>query len=240
MAKVRRKVVKKSSRQSPSVGLIALMIGLAIVVVVVILAAAGVFKPKTVVAGDPQGLAMCGNVPCPTKGSATAPVTMIDVSSYTCSHCRNYFLNTEPKIEEQYIQTGQVLYIAHPIGFEAQAKGVAAAALCANEQAKFWEYNALLYQNQGRFDPASLALYAQQAGLDGQAFASCVNSGKHMGDATASTNAAIDAGVSGTPTFFINGKPVEGALPFQCKPGTAECSQGDFQTRIEAALKGGQ
>jgi len=95
-----------------------------------------------------------------------------------------------------------------------------------------------LYQNQGQFDAASLARFAQQAGLDGQAFATCVNSGKHKGNATASTNAAIDAGVSGTPTFFINGKPVEGALPFQCKPGTAECAQGDFQTRIEAALKG--
>jgi protein-disulfide isomerase len=238
VTKVRRKVVKRSSRQSPSVGLIALMVGLAIVVVVVILALAGVFKPKTVVAGDPQGLAMCGNVPCPTKGSPTAPVTMIDVSSYTCSHCRNYFLNTEPKIEEQYIKTGQVLYIAHPIGFEAQAQGVAAAALCANDQGKFWEYNALLYQNQGQFDSASLARFAQQAGLEGQAFATCVNSGKHMGNAAASKNAAIDVGVNATPTFFINGKPIEGALPFQCKPGTAECAQGDFQTRIEAALKG--
>ena len=238
MTKVRRKVVKRSGSQSLSVGVIALIVGGAIIVVVVILALAGVFRPKTVVAGDPQGLAMCGNIPCPTKGSATAPVTMIDISSYTCSHCRDYALNTEPKIEEQYIKTGQVLYIAHPIGFEAQAQGVAAAALCANDQGKFWEYSALLYQNQGRFDAASLALYAQQAGLDGQAFASCVNSGKHKGNATASTNAAIDAGVSGTPTFFINGKPLEGALPFQCKPGTAECAQGDFQTRIEAALKG--
>jgi protein-disulfide isomerase len=238
VAKVRRKVVKRSSQQSLSVGMIALIIGGAIIVVVVILALAGVFRPKTVVAGDPQGLAMCGNIPCPTKGNSTAPVTMIDVSSYTCSHCQYYYLNTEPKIEEQYIKTGQVLYIAHPIGFEALAQGVTAAALCASEQDKFWEYSALLYQNQGQFDSASLARYAQQAGLDGQAFASCVNSGKHKGNATASTKAATDAGVNGTPTFFINGKPVEGALPFQCKLGTAECAQGDFQTRIEAALKG--
>jgi len=238
VTKVRRKVVKRSSRQSLSVGLIALIVGGAIIVVVVVLALAGVFKPKTVVAGDPQGLAMCGNIPCPTKGSATAPVTMIDISSYACTHCRDYALNTEPKIEEQYIKTGQVLYIAHPIGFDASAQGVAAAALCANEQAKFWEYSALLYQNQGQFDAASLAQFAQQVGLDGQAFATCVNSGKHKGDATASTNAATDAGVNGTPTFFINGKPVVGALPFQCKPGAAECAQGDFQTRIEAALNG--
>jgi len=238
VTKVRRKVVKRSSSQSPSVGVIALIVGAAIIVVVVILALAGVFRPKTVVAGDPQGLAMCGSIPCPTKGSATAPVTMIDISSYTCSHCRDHALNTEPKIDEQYIKTGQVLYIAHPVGFDASAQGVTAAALCANDQGKFWEYSALLYQNQGQFDSASLARFAQQAGLDGQAFATCVNSGKHKGDAAASTNAAMDAGVNATPTFFINGKPLEGALPFQCKPGTVECAQGDFQTRIEAALKG--
>ena len=238
MTKVRRKVVKRSGRQSPSLGMIALIVGGAIIVVVVILALAGVFRPKTVVAGDPQGLAMCGSIPCPTKGSATAPVTMIDISSYTCSHCRDHALNTEPKIDEQYIKTGQVLYIAHPVGFDASAQGVTAAALCANDQGKFWEYSALLYQNQGQFDSASLARFAQQAGLDGQAFATCVNSGKHKGDAAASTNAAMDAGVNATPTFFINGKPLEGALPFQCKPGTVECAQGDFQTRIEAALKG--
>lgn len=216
----------------------ALIAGGAVIVVVAILALTGAFKPKTVVAGDPQGLAMCGNIPCPSKGDANAPVTMIDVSSFTCSHCRDYFLNTEPKIEEQYIKTGQVRYIAHTLGFEAQALGVAATALCAGDQGKFWEYSAQLYQNQGQFDPASLSLYAQQAGLDGQAFAACVNSGKHQGDAVASSSAATDAGVTGTPSFFINGKLVVGALPFQCKPGTPECIQGDFQTLIEAALKG--
>jgi protein-disulfide isomerase len=237
VAKVRRKVVKKGSRQAPSVGMIALIVGGAVIVVVVILALAGVFKPKTVVAGDPQGLAMCGNVPCPSKGDVTAPVTIVDVSSFECSHCRDYFLNTEPKIEEQYVKTGKVHYIAHAIGFDAQAQGVAAAALCAGDQGKYWEYSALLFQNQGQFDASSLSLYAQQAGLDGQAFASCVNSGKHTGDAAASSNAATDVGVNATPSFFIQGKLVVGALPFQCKPGTPECAQGDFQTLIEAALK---
>lgn len=240
MAKVRRKVVKRGGRQAPPIRMIVLIVAGAVVVVGAILALAGVFKPKTVVAGDPQGLAMCGNIPCPSKGDPNAPVKMVDVSSFTCSHCRDYSLNAEPKIDEQYIKTGKVYYIAHPVGFDSQAQQVTAAALCAGDQAKFWEYGALLYQNQGQFDPTSLSLYAQQAGLDSQAFATCVNSGKHRGDATASTNAATDVGVNGTPSFFINGKLVVGALPFQCNPGTPECAQGDFQTKIEAALKGSQ
>jgi protein-disulfide isomerase len=236
VAKVHRKVARRG-RQAPSVGVIALIVGGAVIVVIAILALTGAFKPKTVVAGDPQGLAMCGNVPCPSKGAVSAPVTMVDISSFECSHCREYFLNTEPKIEEQYIKTGKVYYIAHTIGFDAQAQSVAAAALCAGDQGKYWEYSALLYQNQGQFDSASLSLYAQQLDLDGQAFALCVNSGKHKADAVAASSAATDIGVNGTPSFFINGKLVVGALPFQCTPGTPECVQGDFQTHIEAALK---
>ena len=237
MAKVRRKVVKRGGRQAPPIGMIVLIVAGAVVVVGAILALAGVFKPKTIVAGDPQGLAMCGNIPCPSKGDPNAPVKMVDVSSFTCSHCRDYSLNAEPKIDEQYIKTGKVYYIAHTIGFDAQAQSVAAAALCAGDQGKYWEYGALLYQNQGQFDSASLSLYAQQVALDGQAFALCVNSGKHKGDAVAASSAATNIGVNGTPSFFINGKLVVGALPFQCKPGTPECVQGDFQTHIEAALK---
>jgi hypothetical protein len=73
--------------------------------------------------------------------------------------------------------------------------------------------------------------------MDAQTFETCVNSGKHTGDVAVSSNAARTAGVTATPSFFINGKLVVGALPFQCTPGTRGCEQGDFQTYIETALK---
>jgi protein-disulfide isomerase len=242
LAKVHRKVIKKSSRPSFSTGIILLIIGGAVIVVAAILVLIGVFKPKTsvAVASDPQGLAMCGSIPCPSKGDPTAPVIIVDVSSFVCSHCRDHFLNTEPKIDEQYVKTGKVHYIAHTLGFDSQAQGIAAAALCAGDQGKYWEYGALLFQNQGKFDPNSMALYAQQVGIDVQSFASCVNSGKHMNDVVQSSNSAEAAGVDGTPSFFINGKLVKGAIPFQCEPGTPECQFSDFQTLIETALKGGK
>jgi protein-disulfide isomerase len=239
LAKVRRKVIKKGSRQSSSTGIILLMIGGAVIVVVAILLVTGVLRPQTSVAvtGDPQGLAMCGNIPCPSKGSANAPVTIIDVSSFVCSHCRDHFLITEPKIDEQYVKTGKVRYVAHVFGFDAPAQSVAAAALCASDQGKYWEYSALLFQNQGNFDSDSMALDAQQVGLDVQAFASCVNSGKHLDDAAKSSEAAETVGVNSTPSFFINGKLLVGAVPFQCVLGAPECQFGDFQTHIETALK---
>jgi protein-disulfide isomerase len=84
----------------------------------------------------------------------------------------------------------------------------------------------LLFKNQGAFDASSLALYAQQVGIDGQTFSTCVNSGKHLADVDASSKAAQVAGVNATPSFFINNKLVVGALSFS-----------EFQSLIEAALK---
>ena len=240
MAKVQRRVVKRTRRQGLSTGQILMILGGTIVVVAVL---AFLFwpKPTVVVAGDPQGLVMCGSVPCPAKGDPNAPVKMVDVSSFTCSHCRDYSLTIEPKIDEQYIKTGKVYYIAHVMGFDSLAQQLGAAALCANDQGKYWEYGALLFQNFGRTDAASLSSFAQQAGLDTQAFATCVNSGKHIKDASDSSNSAMSAGVDATPSFYLNGVlAVRGALPFSCKPGTPECSAGDFQSRIEQALKGGK
>ena len=238
MAKVQRKVVKRSRRQGLSTEQILMILG-GTIIVVIVLAYLLWPKPKVVIAGDPQGLAMCGSVPCPTKGDPNAPVKMVDVSSFTCSHCRDYTLTVEPKIDEQYIKAGKVYYIAHPLGFDSQAQQLAAAALCAHDQGKYWEYGALLFQNFGQTDPTSLSSFAQQAGLDTQAFATCVNSGKHTKDASDSSNSAMSVGVDATPSFFLNGKlAVQGAVPFSCKPGAPDCSAGDFQSRIEEALKG--
>ncbi len=238
--KVRRKAAaRRGNPPRPSTGIFLLIGAGVLIVVAVIVVASGVLnpRPQAAAANDPTGLTACGSIPCPAKGEANAPVTMIEVSDYGCSHCRDYNLTTESKIEDQYIKTGKVRYIVHSFGFSPETQGVAAAALCAGDQGKFWEYHKTLFQNQGKWDPNSLSLYAQQVGIDVQAFAACVNSGKHVPDLNASSNAAQAAGVNATPSFFINGQMVSGALPFSCKPGALDCAQGDFQTRIEQALK---
>ena len=133
---------------------------------------------------------------------------------------------TEPKIDEQYVKTGKVYYIAHMVGYDSQALEAFAAALYANDQGKYWEYSKVLYENQGRFDRNSLASYAQQIGLDAQVFTSCLSQGKHSQDARDSTDVTQAVGVKGTPSFFINGRLViEAAKPF-----------AEFQARIEDAL----
>ena len=227
MPRVQRKVIKRGKRPGASTGMILLVVGGAVIVVAVIIAlASGAFKPKTALATDPTGLSLCGNVPCPIKGDPNAPVTIIEVSDYNCPHCRDFNLDIEPKIDEQYIQTGKVRYVVHMFNLWPETQNITAAAWCAYDQNKFFEYHRVLFQNQGKSDPNSLASYAQQLGMDVQAFAACVNSGKHMNDVAASSRAATAVGVNSTPSFFINNKLVVGASSF-----------GDFQSRIEAALK---
>jgi len=137
---------------------------------------------------------------------------------------------TEPEIDEQYVKTGKVYYIAHMVGYDPQALEAFAAALCANDQGKYWEYSRVLFENQSRFERNSLASYAQQIGLDAQAFTSCLSQGKHSQNAKDSTDMTSAAGVRGTPSFFINGRLViREAKPF-----------AEFQARIEEALKAGK
>jgi protein-disulfide isomerase len=205
--------------------MVLVILGVALVAVVAVIAVVAWPKPQQAAAGDRQGLALCGGTPCPAKGDPNAPVTMIEVSDYACSHCREFNLKTEPVIEEQYVKTGKVRYISHVFGFQADTQAVAAGAMCANEQGKYWEYQRVLFQNQGRTDTASLIAFAQQTGLDKEAFTTCITAGKYRKLVADSSSAALSAGVEGTPSFFINGKLVAGNVPVT-----------EFKTRIEAAL----
>ena len=230
--------MKVKKRASPSPAIIRLvLVGTAAVVVTLIVLTRGILKSHTAKVNDPTGLMTCGSMPCPSKGDPHAPVTIIEVADYACPACRAYNQYTAPKVEEQYIKAGKVYYVVHSFNLWPQTESLAATALCAADQGKFWDYHALLFQNQGQFTPNELSSYALQAGMDVQAFAMCVNLGKHTGDVAASSNAARTAGVTSTPSFFINGMLVVGALPFQCTPGARGCEQGGFQTYIETALK---
>lgn len=107
----------------------------------------------------------------------------------------------------------------------------AEAAECAADQEKFWEYHDKLYdsqsgENQGAFNKENLKKFAQEIGLDTQAFNECLDSGKYMALIQEDTQAASSLGVKSTPTFLINGQPVIGAQPFDV-----------FQQTIESLLK---
>ena len=119
------------------------------------------------------------------------------------------------------------VYRDFPIPSHTGAQEGAEAAECADDQGKFWEYQDLIWANRA-VDLNSLKGYATQLGLDTATFNDCLDSGKQASEVQKDYQDGQSYGVTGTPTFFINGQLLKGAKPFET-----------FQAMIDAALAGG-
>jgi len=106
------------------------------------------------------------------------------------------------------------VYREYPLPNHQYAKVAAEAGQCANEQGKFWPYHDRLFANQQRLTVPDLKDHAVQVGLDAPRFNACLDSHKYAAAVEADIKAGNDAGVNGTPAFFINGRMISGAQPF--------------------------
>lgn len=150
------------------------------------------------------------------KGNPDALVTMIEFSDFECPFCAAFYQNTLPQIEENYIKTGKVKLIFRdfPLPFHANAQKAAEAAECAGEQGKFWEMHNRIFDNQSAMEIVDLKQNAKLLGLDIATFNDCLDLGKYADEVRKDMNDGSVAGVTGTPTFFINGEKLVGAQPF--------------------------
>lgn len=156
-------------------------------------------------------------------GSADAPVVVVDFSNYLCGHCQNHALNVLPRLKAEYIDTGKVRYLFRDFPFPGQASVIRAgeAAACAADQARYYEYHEILFRAAGSWGNLQgsvldryLADLAGQLGLDERAFAQCLASGKHREGVLADQKLATDLGLTGTPTFYVNGEKHNGFMDY--------------------------
>lgn len=149
-------------------------------------------------------------------GDPNAPITIVEFSDFECPFCGRFYSQTLGQLKEEYIDTGKVklIYRDFPLSFHPQAQPAAEAAECANEQGKFFEFHDLIFENQSLLGPATYSQWAADLGLDVEQFDSCLDDGKYRAEVQADFAAGQAAGVSGTPTFFINGQKIVGAQPF--------------------------
>ena len=163
----------------------------------------------------------------PFIGNLSAPITVIDFSDFQCYLCNRYVQNTEPQINETYIQTGKaVLVFKHLPNRGFDSMGAALATQCANDQGKFWQYHKLLYSNQNPIDSGwvnkeNLKKFASEIpGLDTREFSSCLDSEKYKTFIQNDIDLALFFGFKETPSFIIvnsdgsNPEFLQGALPF--------------------------
>lgn len=150
------------------------------------------------------------------KGDSNAPVAIIEFSDFECPFCAVFYRNTLPLIEEKYIKTGKVklVYRDYPFPFHPSAQKAAEAAECAGEQGKFWEMHNAIFENQKAIDVNNLEQYAVNIGFNSDSFNNCLDSGKYFEEVKKDFSDGENAGVAGTPTFFINGEKLVGAQPF--------------------------
>jgi protein-disulfide isomerase len=155
-------------------------------------------------------------------GAENAPVTIIEYASMTCPHCAHFTIETFPKLKERYIDTGKVRYIFREFPLDALAAGASLLARCADKD-KYFSLIDLLFHTQDQWavqnplDP--LFNVVKQAGFSREAFNSCLDTRNNeasrkilSGIEATRTRASDKFKVASTPTFFINGKRIAGAI----------------------------
>ncbi|WP_273887023.1 DsbA family protein [Rubrobacter naiadicus] len=157
----------------------------------------------------------------PSLGRRDAPVTIVEYADFQCPYCGRFARQVEPRIVARYVRSGEVRLVWRDFPYLGQESvNAALAARAAQAQGKFWEYHDLLYENQGRpnsgaFSDAKLISLARQAHLDVGKFRSDFEGAKYAGAVKRDFARGQSLGISGTPTFFINGRRLVGAQPYQ-------------------------
>jgi protein-disulfide isomerase len=149
----------------------------------------------------------------PALGPVNAPIEMIEFSDFQCPFC----LRANPIVTQVLHEYGDKIrftYRHYPLGNHPNARPAAEASACANEQGKFWPYHDRLFADPTHLSQDDLKQDAAALGLDTGKFDACVASHKYKADVDADVAAGDEAGVDGTPAFFINGRMVSGAQSF--------------------------
>lgn len=164
-------------------------------------------------------------------GNKDAQVSIVEFADFQCPYCGRHHELVEPTILNEYVKTGKANFVYKHLAFLGQESVFAAvAAECAADQGKFWEYHDYLFEhqngeNQGAFNKDKLIEFGKAINLDAARFEKCVQSDETIARVQADTQEAQKFGVSSTPTFFINGKPLVGLT-----------SPDEFKAAIEQAL----
>jgi len=150
------------------------------------------------------------------RGDPNAAVVMIEFTDYECYYCNRYFTETFPEIISTY--GDQIYYVVTDlplISIHPNAVPSAIAAHCASEQAAFWDYRSLLFNQALGLNDQAYQSYAEGLGLDMADFNECLSSGRYDQIVLADMDVLEANGVPfSTPTFFINGRYIAGAQPF--------------------------
>ncbi len=148
----------------------------------------------------------------PSKGKDDAKVTIVEFSDFQCPYCSKAVDGVEALLKA-YPDDVRVVFMHYPLSFHKEALPAAIASQCANAQGKFWSFHDQVFANQSSLTAAKFEEYAKGAGLDMDKYKACVVDPKTAEFVRKDMDQGNDAGVEGTPSFFINGEPYSGGVP---------------------------
>ena len=164
---------------------------------------------------QPSNLMAPGPLGDMIQGSETAPVTIVEYASLTCSHCRNFAVKTYPELKKRYIDTGKVRYIFREFALNDVDLLAIVIARCASKE-KYFPLVETLFEKQDQWavnNPVQPLLgIAKQAGFTDESFKTCAANQKVIEGVKAQREAGTKFGVNSTPTFFINGEKRAGDI----------------------------
>jgi protein-disulfide isomerase len=155
------------------------------------------------------------------KGSASAPITVYEMSDFQCPYCRRFALETFPALEKEYIAPGKVrwVFVNYPLtSLHANAVAAAATAVCAARQGAFWPMHDLIFEYQETWAPLKepgpfFVSLADSLGISKPKLVECVKSPSTEEEIRYEAVGAERAGATSTPTFYIEGGLMPGAHP---------------------------
>jgi protein-disulfide isomerase len=149
----------------------------------------------------------------PSKGPANAKVNIVEFSDFQCPFCSRVVPTVE-QIMKAYPNDVRIFFRNNPLPFHPNAQPAAEAGVAAADQGKFWEMHDKLFANQQNLTRPDFEKYAGEIGLDMGKFKAALDSGSGKKKIQDDLAAAQKIGVQGTPNFYIDGRNVQGAQPF--------------------------
>lgn len=188
-----------------------------------------------------------------TMGNPDAPVVIEEFADFECPVCGNYAMVTEPDVRKRIIDAGLAYYKYYdfPLPMHHNTQLASNAAACADEQGKFWQMHDQLYGGQDKWglnpdgetqvtdNPKSVFMgFAKTIGLDMTQFEQCFDSRKYQSRVDANAAEGFRRNVNQTPTFFINGTMMPGALPYDVIKQAVDAAAATAATKPAAKPAG--
>ena len=172
------------------------------------------------------------SLPDMALGHTKAPITIVEYSSMTCPHCAAFEENVFPMLQSKYIDTGKVRFVSREFPLDIKAAAASMLARCAanGDAPRYFEATTMLFKQQGPLmdrTTDTLKAVGGRFGMNEQAVEACVRDQALLDKLTADQRFALDElQVDATPTFFINGERLKGAMSFE-----------EFESKLASHLK---